>query len=220
MSYEKIEGTPNKIRMYYVTDLVYQKVAKKTSFKAASVVKEGGQIDFERIELSEDEKEIMLDYMAEGLLEIFSIFFKIISGNSVINNSALILSTTEHIAAGLMEPGKYYTIITPNVSTDFTLYGAADNEAGTVFLCTEAGTGTGTVKETLIASYVDLKDNAKYRTINLDLLDKRIENTVIDFILYKWYVLRGLVDDAAIHKQEHQNGLAAISQKSLALRIF
>jgi len=48
------------------------------------------------------------------------------------------------VAATAIVAGSTYRIVTPG-STDFTLIGAADSLAGTAFLATGAGTGSGTV---------------------------------------------------------------------------
>ena len=167
MSYEKQAGPPKVIRFYYGIDAIFTKVSRKSSFKAASVLKENGQADFDRIQLSDDnEKTLMKDYMQEALLEIFSILFKIIAGNSIVHDAA------------------------------FTPSGGS----------------------AIQAFYADIADNEKYRTINLDLIDKKIDNAVVDFILFKWYALKGFPDDASIHRAEFNSYLAQISEKSLALR--
>lgn len=166
MSYKKIAGTPNVIRFYYGIDDIFNKVSRKSSFKAASVLKTDGTADFDRVQLSDDnEKTLAKDYMKEGLLEIFSIMFKIISGDKINHDAAY-------------------------------------------------DTGTGSIQ----ASYADITDNAKYREINLDLIDTKIENAIVDFILFKWYALKGFQDDATLHFNEFKGYLAQISEKSLALR--
>lgn len=62
--------------------------------------------------------------------------------NSDGNAYSAALSTP--IAATAMQIDEFYTIVTVG-TTDFTLVGAADNNLGTTFKATGAGTGTGRV---------------------------------------------------------------------------
>lgn len=66
--------------------------------------------------------------------------------------SACTLSTTPiaAVSAGAFVVGTTYTIVTPG-TTDFTLIGAKDSVAGTVFTATGVGAGTGTAKENGLA---------------------------------------------------------------------
>jgi len=79
---------------------------------------------------------------------------------------------------------------------------------------------TTELAETVTASYADITDNEQYRTINLDLIDQLIYNALIDFIIYKWYVLKGLKDedDASLLFAEFSNGIVRIVEKTMALR--
>lgn len=169
MSYEKQGVAPNKtIRFFYGIENVFTKAQRKSSYKAASTKKEDGTSDFIRVELNDDAKDLMKDFMEEGMLITFSELFSIIAGDSISHNVAF----------------------TP----------AAEGSTETQ------------------ASYADIKDHEKYRTINLDLIDKKIENAVVDFVLFKWYALKGITDEAALHNKEFKEGLAEISELSLALR--
>ena len=167
MSYEKQGETPNKtIRFYYGIDSIFTKAQRKSSYKAASTKKEDGTSDFIRIELNDDAKDLMKDFMQEGMLIVFSELFSIISGDTISHDAAF----------------------TP--------------DGGSEIQC----------------SYADITDHEKYRAINLDLIDKKIENAVVDFVLFKWYALKGVTDEAGLHNQEFKEGLAEVSELSLALR--
>ena len=221
MSYYKITAvapeTTNKIRFYYGVDSILNRVEKVSSYKATTVVKENGQADFDRIQSSNDEKELMLEYMQECMLEIFDLFFHVIAGDSISHNTGLVLTGAATVNAGSFLIGNAYTIKAVG-TTDFTLIGASAKTIGVSFIATGAGSGTGTAENAIYATYCDFKDNAKYRTINLDLIDTKISNATVDFLLSKWYILKGLVEDAKIHMAEYQKGLADISKRSLALR--
>ena len=141
MSYEKKTSPSNMIRFYYVTDTIFNEVSEATSFKAASVIREtDGMPDFDRIQISTDEKTFMKKYLKEAMIEVFATMFKIITGDSVTHDTSITLEDESSVTA----------------------------------------------------SYADITDNSKYRTINLDLLDQLIHNALIDFIMAKWFVLKGL----------------------------
>jgi hypothetical protein len=174
MSYEKKTDPSDLIRFYYETDDIFNEVSEVTSFKAASVIREkDGQPDFDRIQITADEKNFMKKYLKEAMLEVFASMFKIIGGDSIIHD------------------------------TEITLEDASS----------------------VTASYADIVDNTpsgaevtRYRTINLDLIDQLINNALVDFIMFKWYALKGLSGDAELHMAEFRNGLARIVEKTLALR--
>jgi hypothetical protein len=224
MSYEKrtqVSPLPNLIRFYYLVDTIAGKVEKISSYKAAGTVKDNGQADFDRIQLSIDEKDLMKDYMRTAMLQIFDLLFHVIAGDSVVHNTGVRLTTAATVNATAMIVGQGYEIKTVgSPATDYTLCGAADSVVGTSFICTLAGTNAGTVYPADFGSYVDLKDNAKYRTINLDVIDKTIEDAIIDYILGKWYVLKGSENDANIHFTEYKKSLADISKRSITLRQY
>ena len=75
------------------------------------------------------------------------------------------------------------------------------------------------VAGSVTASYVDIVDNDNYRTINIDIMDDFIEKVLVNYILSAWYRTRGLMDDAAIHKQEYLDALIQVSERSLSFRI-
>ncbi len=166
MSYEKVTGTPNTVLFYYVIDQIFNLVHQQTSFKAVSTTKPDGQADFERVELSVDEKSYMKRMMKEAMLDIFSVLFKIINADSTISH-------------------------------DLTYTPSGGSAAN--------------------SSYASIVDNAHYREINLALIDQKIENAIVCFILFKWYAMKG-IPDAEIFAKEYQGYLAEISQKSIALR--
>jgi hypothetical protein len=167
MSYEKrTVGANDVITFFYVTDTIFNEVSEVTAFKAASTLKEDGQPDYDRIQISADEKTFMKRFLKDAMLEVFSVMFKIINGGSVVHDTELVLDV-----------------------------------AGTV-----------------TASHVDITDNEKYREINLDLIDQKINNALIDYILSEWYFMKGLLEDSKLHQAKFMEGLKRISEKTLTLR--
>jgi len=61
---------------------------------------------------------------------------------------------SDTVDAGSFVPGTFYAINTPG-DTDFVDIGSPDNNAGTVFMATGAGTGTGTVNKVFLAGTSD-----------------------------------------------------------------
>lgn len=219
MSYEKISGTVKSIRYYYLFDEISAKVEKISSYKAQSTLKPDGKPDYDRIQLSVDELDLLKDHMEEAMLEIFDMFFQLITSNSIVHNTGIVIPTSLTITAGSFVPGNGYTIKTAG-TTDWTAVGASSAVVGTSFIATAVGTGTGTADESPFGSYCEIKDNEKYRTINLDIIDKKITGAIVDYILYKWYQLKGLDKDAAMHIGEYQNALTQISDRTISLRQY
>lgn len=219
MSYEKISGTPKTIRFYYLFNVISRKVEITSSYKAQATPRADGQPDYTKVQLSVDEQDFLKEYMEEALLEIFDLFFHLITSDSIIHDSGVVLTGAATVTAGSFVAGQGYTILSPG-TTDFTLIGAANNTSGTSFIATGAGTGTGTAKVSDFGTYCSIKDNEKYRTINLDIIDKKITGAVVDYVLYKWYFLKGLKEDAALHIGEYQKALKEISERTIALRQY
>ncbi len=219
MSYEKRTGTVNAIRFYYLFDEISRKVEKTSSYKAQATPKADGQPDYTRVQLSVDEIDFLKECMEESLLEVFDLFFHLITSDSIQHNTGVVLTGAATVTAGAFVVGQGYTILVPG-TTNFTLIGAANSLAGTSFTATGVGSGTGTANVSDFGTYCEIKDNAKYRTINLDIIDKKITGAVVDYILYKWYFLKGLKDDAAMHITEYQKALKEISERTIALRQY
>ncbi len=219
MSYEKVTGTVKTIKFYYLFNEISRKVEKTSSYKATATQKADGQPDYTRVQLSADELDFLKECMEEGLLEVFDLFFHLITSDSITHDTGVVLTGAATVVAGSFVAGQGYTILVPG-TTDFTLIGAENSTIGTSFIATGAGAGTGTAKVSDFGTYCSIKDNEKYRTINLDIIDKKITGAVVDYILYKWYFLKGLKDDAAMHITEYQKALKEISERTIALRQY
>ncbi len=69
------------------------------------------------------------------------------SSSTAYTTSSYVFTNTPTTTAGSFKFGSYYTIASAG-NTDFTAVGAANNNVGTVFQATGAGSGTGTATET------------------------------------------------------------------------
>ena len=217
MSYKKETISNEKIiRFYYLTDDIFNAASEATAFKAISTGGEKALADFDKIQLAVDEKVFMKKYLKEAALKVFNPLFKIISGTQINHDSPVDTGLTA-VGATALVVGKTYEIVSVG-TTSFTGIGASANTVGVVFVCTAAGTGTGTAKELLYATYVDITDNERYRTINLDLIDQLIFNALVGFILFKWYFLKGLEKDSQLHLAEFTEYVKEMVDRSLFLR--
>jgi hypothetical protein len=90
---------------------------------------------------------------------------KVAGGNGSIQFAT---NVSEHVGSGLpattIVSGKEYEIVTHG-TTDFTAIGAADNNVGTRFTATGAGTGTGTAG--LVSTYGDLSNDGSNLTYDV-----------------------------------------------------
>lgn len=64
-----------------------------------------------------------------------------------------------------------------------------------------------------------LDDNGTgYREANLSLIDSKINDAIVDYVLQRWYWLKNLPDDSAMHVQRFNKLLVEINDLSLSLR--
>jgi len=83
---------------------------------------------------------------AQNVIVLVENVFQISTTNyTLVQNPAAAVGTGATTSAGAFVIGSEYKIITPG-NTDFTLIGAADSVANTVFTATGAGTGTGVAR--------------------------------------------------------------------------
>lgn len=169
MAYSKETiSTVKLIRFYYPTEDVFKQASMITAFKGSSIRTPDGQPDFNRVHIADDEKIYLKTDLGKGILEIFSVMFKMLGEESIFINSAI-------------DP----------------------LETGTTF---EASGGF-------------IKDNETgYRAINLQLLDSKIFDALIDYVLQRWYWLKNMPDDSAMHQKRFTDLLVQINDLTLNLR--
>lgn len=160
---------PNQIkliRFYYKTDDIFNEASEITAFKASGVRKADGQADFDRIHISEDEKNHLKKHIKKGMLEIFSVMFKFMGESPMFHDTDVTVDTATFKASGAL---------------------VKDNENG-------------------------------YREINLSLLDSKISDAAVDYVLQRWYWLKNMPDDSAMHVQRFNKLLIEINDLTLNLR--
>lgn len=172
MSYIKeTTGTsPNEIkliRFYYKTDDIFNEASEITAFKASGVRKADGQADFDRVHISEDEKNHLKKHIKKGMLEIFSVMFKFMSESPMFHDEDVTVSE-----------------------------GVTVKASGALLKNNETG----------------------YREINLSLIDSKISDAVVDYVLQRWYWLKNMADDSAMHVQRFNKLLIEINDLTLSLR--
>jgi len=163
---KEIISTVDLIRLYYKTDDIYSEVSEITAFKASNVPAQDGKPDFDRVQISTDEKRHLKQYIKKAVLEIFDVLFK-----------------------ALGEQDLFFT-------SEITVNAATFEASGGYIL-----------------------DNERYRSINLSVLDSKIQEAIVNYILHSWYFLKGLPDDSALHLTKYNQLLTEISKRSLAFRL-
>lgn len=167
MSFKKeTVSTVDLIRLYYKTDDIYNEVSEITAFKASNVVTKDGSSDFDRVQISTDEKRHLKQYIKKAVLEVFDLLFKVL--------------------------GEQDLFFTSEITVD-----AATFEASGGYIL----------------------DNARYRSVNLNVLDVKIQEAVVNYVLKEWYFLKGLPDDSALHMAKFNQLKNEISARSLTFRL-
>jgi len=73
------------------------------------------------------------------------------------------------------------------------------------------------VVERASGAYLDDNETG-YREANLSLIDSKINDAIVDYVLQRWYWLKNLGDDSAMHVQRFQKLLIDIQDLTLSLR--
>ncbi len=71
-----------EIKFSYEIEKMFNSISLRTSYKAKSVKDDTGESQLDDIALSQDEKDIMKEFLADGVYEIFTKLFKITEGVS------------------------------------------------------------------------------------------------------------------------------------------
>lgn len=90
------------IKFYFKTDDIFNEASEITSFKGSSIKKEDGLADFNRVAISEDERVHLKKHTKKGVLEIFSVMFKILdpTNTSVFYDSPITVGAETFSAYG------------------------------------------------------------------------------------------------------------------------
>lgn len=165
------------IRFYHKTDDIFNEASEITAFKASGVRTAEGHPDFNRLQITSDEKIHLKKYIHKGVLEVYGIMFKML-GESAIYTCEEITVTTDD------EPPTEETF-----------------EASGGYIVDNTSIG-----------------NVTYREINLSLLDSKIFDCLVDYVLQRWYWLKNMPDDSAMHMQRFNKLLVEINDLTLSLR--
>jgi hypothetical protein len=80
MSNSKVSGTPNTIRFYYDMLALFNSVSLRTTYRSNTVKNQEGESQHDDLAISQDEKDIVKEFLYEAAYEIFSNLFKIAEG--------------------------------------------------------------------------------------------------------------------------------------------
>lgn len=178
MGYAKEDiGDPvvKMVRFYSKTDDIFNEASEITAFKASSIRTPEGQPDFNRLHISTDEKIHLKKYIGKGVLEIYSIMFKMLGEGITETHASIFVNEDITVEAEGVDPF--------NASGGFII----DNEN-------------------------------RYREINLSLLDSKIFDCLVDYVLQRWYWLKNMPDDSAMHMNRFNKTLIEINDLTLSLR--
>lgn len=98
MSYEKLAAVttpgseqPAKIRYYYETDSIFNKLNLRTHYRAKMVKDGKGEVQLDDIAISQDERDMVNEMLEQAIYELGTYMFKIAQGvsNSIFFNTTL-----------------------------------------------------------------------------------------------------------------------------------
>ena len=159
------------------------------------------------IQVSEDgiTPKDLTPYIAAGAIEMVIKYKDPATGNIVVQDTIAgafvddVASYVDNVVAGSFVIGTTYTIVSVG-TTDFTLIGAPDNNIGTSFVATGAGTGDGTADTVVPASgtyvngyfevVIDKAVTATYPT----RLDQTLDPFVTEY-MYNYHI--DIIEDTA-----------------------
>jgi hypothetical protein len=190
MSFKKVTIDNAKlIQFFYPLDDIWAEASEITAFKASGIRRADGQAEFDRVHISKDEKTHLKKYVHKAMLEIFGIMFKVLGEQPIFHDAD--------------------TTTTPAVEAV-----TADPDANPPVVGVEA---VAAVVQKCSGAYLDDNETG-YRSANLSLIDSKISDAVVDSVLQRWYWLKNLGDDSAMHAARFAKLLVDIQDLTLSLR--
>lgn len=222
MSFDKLNATANpvvpaSIRFLYPTDKIFNSVSLRTSYRANMIKDQGGESQLDDIAISAQEKDIVLEFMADAIFEISTSMFKLTDG---IDQSVFVDTLKTLVYNGAIIDDANYT--------DAAAEPVAPEE-GNKFVVTVAW-GEWSIGDKLIymngeyqkvtvkASGFSIKNNAAFNSNVLPSLDKKLESCIKYFIMREWYGSVGLEKDMALAQQSYLQNFIKAKNLTFQLR--
>lgn len=109
-------STDDLIRLYYKTDDIYNEISEITAFKASNVPTADGKPDFDRVQVSTDEKRHLKQYIKKAVLKIFDVLFKALGEQDLFFTSEItVAAETFEASGGFILDNERYRSINLNV---------------------------------------------------------------------------------------------------------
>ncbi len=228
MSYDKFSAglqnasEPAKIRFWYTTDELFNSVSLRTTYRANMVKTGDGAAELDSVAISQDERDIMVEFLGESIYDVGAELFKITEGidlsvfvnNSILTSAGIPISpATLHTSAVLVTSatlGEIFQVIT-------TPWGGF--VVGDIVVCTFASVTAPTFEKcNWIASGFEIVDNKAFNANLLPSIDKKIENYLRYSIMREWYASTGLANDMAINAAMAKDNLIRVKNLTFQLR--
>ena len=108
MSYAKFAATtgtnaePAKIRFWYTTDELFNSVSLRSTYRANMVRNKEGEAQLDDVAISQDEKDIMIEFLKEAIYDVSAELFKITEGIAVSTfaNISMTINSVATICSG------------------------------------------------------------------------------------------------------------------------
>lgn len=228
MSFEKLSaaaenvGEVAKIRFYYPTDKIFNSVSLRTTYRANMVKTQEGESQLDDVAISQDEKDIILEFLADAMYEISSEIFKITEGvdmsvfvDSVkvkaLSNGNSPVATANHTDAAVV-PASPVKDTVYHVTAAWGDYAIDD-----YLLCTNA-TGPVFEKLNVVSSGCEIRDNASFNANLLPSIDKKMEACIRYYIMKEWYGSTGLQADMQLNQSMYKQNLIKMKNLTFQLR--
>ena len=228
MSFEKFTlaaenaGEPAKIRFYYPTDKIFNSVSLRTTYRANMVKTNEGEAQLDDIAISQDERDIMLEFLADAIYEISAEIFKITEG---IDLSVFVDSLKYNALSNGKSPfnpeNHTDTAVAPEVPVKDTAYHVTtawgDYSIDDFVVCTDATKRTFE-KLNVLASGCEIRDNAAFNENLLPSIDKKMEACIRYYIMKEWYGSTGLQNDMQLNQAMYKQNLIKMKNLTFQLR--
>ena len=220
MSYERIKAigsNPAKIRFSYDTDFLFNSVSLRSTYRGKNVKNTGGESQLNDVALSQDEKDIIKEFLSQAIYDVFGDLFKIteVVDDSIffdVNTVEDVLTGTVTVSAGaaavvgvntlfltelyvgssIKIASEYFTVGAIADDTNLTL--SANHVAGAAAVAAYTGIASANKR-----SGGDIEDKEAFNVNLLPNIDKKIENSLRYFILAEWYGAVGMGEDLTLN---------------------
>lgn len=212
-------GESAKIRFSYETDKIFNSVSLRTTYRANMTKNQEGESQLDDIAISQDERDIMIEFLADGVYEIAAELFKITEGInlSVFVNKAIVSSDGLGASGADATPAPATTTpVAPEVGDAYTVTTTAWGgfAVGDVVIYT----ASGFIRLNQTASGFEIKDNSVFNANLLPSLDKKIEACIRYYIMREWYGSTGMQNDMVLNASLYKANVIKVKNLTFQLR--